>query len=280
MKKPDEWENKQCEGADNILNSESQTNPELLDSLTTLPNYRKDIFDLEQVFEALFGTRDLGNYCCYTDAEKACSDGSDLYTLIKYEGRDLIVKVGCGEFNTKVFTTGNNKELKGFYKSPIPLFVVNQWDSHWGDNEQKKLRGKNPKEYLDKYAVLVSPKWWEAYGRSRVKDKEPLDYTNIHIKHYEDALSSWRLALLQKTFPNQEFTKATRLLTELKELDFERFYSRTAKGEKYASDEEKKLLGCLRKMWVNTCGSAVGDKDAYQSLYDLIQTLDVHTFRH
>lgn len=92
--------------------SHTNDNPEMLNSLTTLPGFQKDIANLSQVFQQLFGTENLGNYCCYTDGDKECSDGSDLYTIIKYQGRDLLVKVGCGEFNTKVFTTRGVKELK------------------------------------------------------------------------------------------------------------------------------------------------------------------------
>ena len=88
------------------------SNSELLESIKKSPSEQKDIYRLAEVFQALFGTEYLGDYCCYTDERKQCSDGSDLYTIIKYEGRDLIVKVGAGEFNTKVFTTGNIKELK------------------------------------------------------------------------------------------------------------------------------------------------------------------------
>ncbi len=103
---------------------------ELFESLQDSPKFKEDIYRLSSVYQELLGTEILGDYTYYTDEAKQCSDGSDLYTIIKYEGKDLIVKVGAGEFNTKVFTTGNIKELKGFYHSPIPLFVVNQSHSY------------------------------------------------------------------------------------------------------------------------------------------------------
>lgn len=85
---------------------------ELLESLKNSPKFTADMYRISRVYTELFGTEYLGNYCCYTDEGAQCTDGSDLYTLVKYEGKDLIVKVGAGEFNTKVFTTGNVKELK------------------------------------------------------------------------------------------------------------------------------------------------------------------------
>ena len=134
-----------------------EANDELLDSLKKSPHEQKEIAHLAEVFKELLGTDSLGDYTCYTNEAKQCSDGSDLYTLIKYEGKYLIVKVGAGEFNTKVFTTGNIQELKWFYHSPIPLFVINQ-GSYLGDKEDKFLRAVKPKEYLDKFAAIVSPK--------------------------------------------------------------------------------------------------------------------------
>lgn len=89
-----------------------KSHPEMFDSLTTLPGFKKDIANLSRVFQELFGTESVGNYCCYTDEGQECSDGSDLYTIIKYQDRDLLVKVGAGEFNTKVFTTRGVKEIK------------------------------------------------------------------------------------------------------------------------------------------------------------------------
>lgn len=252
---------------------------ELFESLKPSPEEQEDINRLSEVFEQLFGTEYLGNYCCYTDEHKQCDDGSDLYTIIKYHGKDLIVKVGAGEFNTKVFTTGNIQELKWFYKSPIPLFVVNQSHScmYIPNKEEVIMSKKTPKKYLDKCAVIVSPKWGEAYFRSydQREDEEQIEYSDIHIKHYEDALYAWRLALLHKTFPNGEFDTAVRLLKQFKELDFEKFYKRTYRGEKFFSDDEKKFFWCLRHMWVNTLWSAIGDREAYQSLYELIQSFDV-----
>lgn len=69
------------------------TSEELLESLQESSEYKRDIYRLSEVYQELFGTEYLGNYCCYAGGRQECSDGADLYTLIKYQGKDLIVKV-------------------------------------------------------------------------------------------------------------------------------------------------------------------------------------------
>lgn len=249
---------------------------EILESLHDSPEFKRDIHYLIDVYTQLFGTEFLGDYTCYTNERKQCSDGS-LYTLIKYQGKDLIVKVWAGEFNTKVFTTGNVKELKWFYQSPIPLFVVNQGHSYLGDKEDKILRSRKPREYLDKFTVLVSAKWGTAVFRSvQRRDKGKIDYQHIHIRQYDDALMAGRLQLLKKTFPNWEFDDVVRQLKKYKEMDFEQFYKQVWKWEKFLSDEARKLINCLRHMWIYGIGRWVWDLEAFHALYDLIQSFDVH----
>jgi hypothetical protein len=51
------------------------------------------------------------------------------------------------------------------------------------------LREKNPKEYLDKYAVIVSSKGGEAiYRTPRERHEQKLDFNHIYIREYTDAL--------------------------------------------------------------------------------------------
>lgn len=250
---------------------------ELLESLKNSPKFTADMYRISRVYTELFGTEYLGNYYCYTDEGAQCTDGSDLYTLVKYEGKDLIVKVGAGEFNTKVFTTGNVKELKWFYNSPVPLFVVNQGHIYLGNEEDREQRAMKPKEYLDSFAVIVSPKWGEAkYRPNQERHEGKIDYNHIHIRHYDEALAAGRLAILKKEFPNGEFSNAMYMLKRIKLMDFDQFYKQIRKGKEYLSDDMNRLIWCLRHMWVNTVGSGVGDKEAYMSLYDLIQTFDVY----
>lgn len=235
-----------------------------------------DCTNISHIFQKLFGTEYLGNYCCYTSEAQQCSDCSDLYTIIKYHDKNVIVKIGAGEFNTKVFTTGNIKELKWFYHSPIPLFVVDQWHSNLWSEKVIAQKIQDPKKYLDAYAVIVSPKWWTAYVRSeQQRHEQKIDYTPIHIHNHNQVIVLWRNALLQKTFPLNEFDMAVKQIKKLKALDFESFYNQIRKGRKFMSEERQKLIWCLRDMGISEIGSWVWDRQAFQWLYDLIQTFNI-----
>lgn len=47
----------------------------------------------------------------YTDKESQVDDAC-LYTLMKYKGKEILVEVGNGNYNTEVFTTENVPELR------------------------------------------------------------------------------------------------------------------------------------------------------------------------
>lgn len=231
---------------------------------------------ISHIFQNLLAPQNLENYHCYMDSEQQSSDW-DLYTIIKYHNKNLMVKVGAGEFTTKVFTTGNIYELRWFYNSPIPLFVVNQWHNSWWNDEALLLKITNPKKYLDIYAKIVSPKWWEAYFRSnQQRYKQKIDYMPIHIANYEDVILLGRNALLQKEFSELEFNKIIKKIKKLKILDFEKFYTQIRKGRKFLSEEMQKLIWCLRKMGISSVGAWVWNKESFWWLYTLIQSFDTH----
>lgn len=229
-----------------------------------------DLHKLREIFSHLFWTEYLWNYCCYTKNPKQCSDWSDLYSIIKYNWQDTIIKVWAWEFNTDVFNTWWVKKIKWFYNTPIPLFVVNQTDSYFADEEQQELRINNSKEYLNKFAVIIVPKWWKAYYRWYQDRKKDIDFWPINIRHFDDTLASGRLAILQKEFPNWQFQECLKIIEKLQEMDFEKFYNTIYKNEQYLDENRNKLLWCFWNMWVNRVWSWVWDKKAYKSLYDLI----------
>lgn len=244
-----------------------------LNDLDEVAKRKQALHLINEIYKNFFDTESLQNYASYTKEKQQYSDESDICTIIKYDGKDTIVKVGCWEFNTQVFTTSGVPELRSFYRSPIPLFVLNQ-----SGPEESIQKQTQPKQYLNECAIIVVPKWWEAYARGPREREKGIDYGPIHIRHYEDALVTGRLALLQKTFPNGQFQKAVDILSKRQGLAFDAFYNRIYKNASYLSDNEneKKLLWCLWDMGINKVGSVVGDKAAYQSLYDLIQSFDTH----
>jgi hypothetical protein len=164
-----------------------------------------DIQKLQEVFMYLFETQYLSNYCYYTKHPQQCSDWSDLYSIIKYDWKDTIVKVWCGEFNTQIFNTSWIRELKWLNHTPIPLFVVNQSNSYLANQHIQESRKNTPKKYLDQYAIIVIPKKWKAYFRGYQERKNPINFWDINIKDYQTTLNQWRWAILHKEFPNGQF---------------------------------------------------------------------------
>lgn len=234
-----------------------------------------DIHKLREVFSYFFETDGLWNYCCYTKNPKQCSDWSDLYSIIKHNWQDMIIKVWAWEFNTDVFNTWWVKELKWFYNTPIPLFVVNQSDWYLADEHTKQLRDNDPKEYLNEHAVIIIPKWWKAYIRWYKDRKNQINFGDINIKDYENTIAEWRLAILQKEFPNWQFQECLKIIEKFQEMDFEKFYNTVRKNNQYLDESQNKLLWCFRNMWVYRVWSWVWDTKAYQSLYDLIQSFNL-----
>ena len=236
---------------------------------------QSDINRLWEVFSHLFGTENLWNYCYYTKSNKQCSDWSDLYSIIKYQWKDLIIKVWAWEFNTDVFNTWWIKELKWFYNTSIPLFVVNQSDGYFANREQQELRTNNPKEYLNKYAIIIIPKWSKAYFRWYQDRKNSIDFGHINIRDYQNTINQGRLAILHKEFPNWQFQDCLKIIEQFQKMDFHKFYSNTRKHRQHLSPQMERVLWCFRRMWIYRTWSWVWDIQAYQSLYDTIQLFDL-----
>ena len=236
---------------------------------------KSDIYKLREVFSYLFWTENLWNYCCYTKNPKQCSDWSDLYSIIKYQWKDLIIKVWAWEFNIDVFNTWWISELKWLHNTPIPLFVVNQWDSYLADDHVKELKNSHPKEYINKYAVIIVPKWWKAYFRKPRDTQNSINFGDINIRDHQTTLNEWRLSILHKEFPNWQFQECLKVIEKFQEMDFDKFYNTIYKNPQYLNENMNKILWCFWNMWVYRVWSWVWDIKAYQSLYDLIQSFDL-----
>lgn len=240
---------------------------------------KSDIYTIQEVFTYLFWTANLWNYCCYTKNPQQCTDWSDLYSIIKYKWEDLIIKVWCWEFNEDVFKTWWISELKWLHHTPIPLFVVNQSDSYLADEDTKMLRTKNPKQYLDKFTIIVVYKKWKAEFRGFKSRRDQINFGDINIKSYENTLNEWRLSILHKEFPNWQFQECLKVIEKFQEMDFEKFYNTTYKNPQYLNENMHKALGCFWNMWVYRVWSWVWDTKAYKSLYDLIKSFDLQQER-
>ena len=119
-----------------------------------------------------------------------CTDGSDLLTIVKWNGKYYLAKLACWEFNRKTFTEWVKRMPKlSFHKSEIPLFVVNQMDSYFWTKgtPQADIRNIDVRLYLDLFTKIASLKKWEAELRSYfMEEKVPFDWTQIKIPEYEE----------------------------------------------------------------------------------------------
>ncbi|MEI6773770.1 MAG: hypothetical protein WCL18_02925 [bacterium] len=66
---------------------------------------------LQRLAKYYYGTDEVVDYTEDTEKEVEVGNAAYLYTLITYEGEDLLVHIGNGEFNTEVFTRKNISKL-------------------------------------------------------------------------------------------------------------------------------------------------------------------------
>jgi len=156
---------------------------------------KHDISEFTRLAQYYYGTDGVAEYSVYTWEETQIRNAAHLYTLIKYQGKDFLVHVGTGEFNTAVFTRRDIQELKWFSHSPLPLFVV----SARAEQEHKE---SNPKKFLNEHALLYSPKWGQAEFRNSHKARENgINYGNSNgIMEYNDAVLALKNAEIHKIF--------------------------------------------------------------------------------
>lgn len=226
-----------------------------------------DIQAFTRLAKHYYEIEDIGEYSSYTWEE---SNGmANLYTLIKYSGKDILVLIGTGEFNTAVFTRRNIPELKWFSHGPLPLFVVDAWR----DQDQ---RDNHPKRFLDEYTIIYSPKWWQAHLHKSTSQNQQshIDYwISNGIMHYQDALLALQTAQIHKTFCNDTLMK--KFISKIEELQKHTFIEvqrrLNLKDEFLHQDDEKKelynkIISCF---WTLSDGN-------YEKIYELIQMFDSH----
>ena len=235
---------------------------------------------IEHLAKILFNTNDwLSNFCFYTDDPADCSDGSDMYTIAKVNWKNTAIKVWAGEFNIEVFNQKkiNNhnkynsnsfkdyKYIKWFSKTPIPLFIINQVDSHFANEEQKELKENNPKEYLQKYSAIVVPKKKQAY----INDLNNINFNDINIQNDETIIKN-----LQSTIINTKFTKKE--LWEIKHT-IKDWQAKELNEFKWTINYYKKngIKDKLTKKLLELIEYIVQDKNNINKMYDFIKSYDL-----
>lgn len=254
----------------NQYNTPKNNQEEIADVLKKQTEIMKhDITVFTRLAQYYYGTDGVADYSLSTWEETQVYNAAHLYTLIKYQGKDLLVHVGTGEFNTAVFTRRDIQELKWFSHSPLPLFVV----SARAEQEHKE---KNPKKFLNEHALIYSPKWWQAEFRNSYKSRENgINYGNSNgIMEYNDASLALKNAEIHKTFSGTaEFKRFLDNMKKLKEYTPQKLQIRSTLKEDFISktdetkiQEYKKLLWCMRRL----------SDGKQENMYNLIQSFDIH----
>ncbi len=209
---------------------------------------KEKLEQIQNIASILFNTKDwLTNACYYTKLPKQCSDASTLYTIIKINNKDVLIKVWAWEFNTEVFNQEDiNKieiltkpkdylNIKWFAKTPIPLFVVNQVDSYFADDDKKLEMRNNPKQYLQDNSRIVVPEKKKAYIKKNDKD---INFNNINMLQTDMAIKKLQTALFETKFNKKDMETVNALMKRWKEKNLADFTSTINYFQKHAKDGE------------------------------------------
>lgn len=213
---------------DDKVNKKNTTDQTAERLLTLKENYKKQIQNISQM---LFKTNIwLFNACYYTNPPKQCSDWSTLFTLIKINWEDTLLKVWAWEFNTEVFNQKDiNKNqqihekyraIKWYSNTPIPLFVVDQSDSYFANDEQKQEMTDNPKDYLQENSIIVIPKAKQAYIP---KKNNNINFNDINIFQESIIIKKLQTALFKSSFSNSRLKEVSNIIKKRQEKNLKEF---------------------------------------------------------
>ena len=221
---------------------------------------RYDIGLIRKIAKAYYDVDKIRNMEEYADHWNS----EYLYTLIEYEGEDILLHVGTGEFTPEMFTRRDIPEFIWLSHSPLKLFVTSSW-------ARKQDMESEPTEFLDHHAIIYSPKW----GQVKIRDihaHKPINYgESMGIVKYQDALLALQNAQMHKSFPQDAFRKFCDKMEKLKKCAYEdvKKQSNTKEGFHYLKEEEKefneKFFACLLHL---------GNGNS-KNMYKLIQWFDV-----
>ena len=79
---------------------------------------------------------------------------------MQYEGEDILVHIGTGEFAPEVFTKRNVSQLKGLSYGSLPLFVITARAREEYEWAEKEALHKHAivRKFLNDHAIIYSPK--------------------------------------------------------------------------------------------------------------------------
>lgn len=254
---------------DNPEDLHSDKQEEIFDAFENTWKYMEkyEIGALTKLAKQYYGTDKAANYSGQTWEETQVWDSVHLYTLIKYQGRDTLIPLGTGEFNTAVFTKRNIPRLAWFSHSPLPLFVVSA-------RAEQEHKDENPKQFLNEHTLIYSPKWGQAELRITSKQKEhPINYGNSNgIMNYHDAFLTLQNAHIHKIFPNDaSFEEFVAEMKKLKEYAPEKLKMRIDLKEQFLPKDPNdkkfrdKIVSCLGHL----------SDGNIKNIYKLVQSFDI-----
>lgn len=142
------------------------------------------------------------------DEHKGDEHTEVLYTVVDYEGHEELIEISRGAFNPEMFMRRDVPQYYGLSHSPLKLFVT--------DIRARNEDKSSPEEFLQRHAILYSPKGGQVEIRKKHSMKPFNHGDSIGIVTYDDAMLALQNAEVNKMFPNGSFEDFANKMKELK----------------------------------------------------------------
>lgn len=200
----------------------------------------------------------------YYDMDSEDNDtGKDMvYTIIRYQWKEVLIRVGMGTFTPEMFTD-KQSDTVGFLYGPLSLYVVKA--NHHDDTDIDR-------NFLDEYVSFYSPIGWQVYITDK---KHPIEYGKYNkIPSYDEARNALYNASIRKVFydrtsqRNNVQEKMAKKIDQLREKTFEELKFRYETDLKFNQNNEEYLK--LHAYVQNLSGGDI------QMLYEILQKFNRH----
>jgi len=203
-----------------------------------------------------------------THADEQKLDNDKLYTILLYQGNEILVPIGVGKYTSEMFTDKHLTDSVWFLYGPLNLFVVktNTYDDD-----------VPPRTFLNEYASFYSPIGGQVYMHTQ---NTPIEYGKYNkIMSYEEAVNALQNADIRKEFysrmssrnnVDEKFCKDMKKLKEKTQT-----ITKTTEKLEVRYDKVKFDYDHEEYMKMRNCLACLSDENI-QKMYDLIQSFDWH----
>lgn len=248
-----------------------------------------------------YGTDKVINYGKYTENDAHEEEDMEvkhpeyLYTLIQYEWEDILLHIGTWEFMPEVFMRKDIPQLIWLSHGPLPLFVIPARVKKEYQWEQKELVYKQGiiRKFLNEYAMIYSPKWWQAELRNISDQKQSdIDYGKSNgIIEYKDAMFALQNSIINKIYKGTHDKDREKFIKEIENLQKcsrEEFINKTnILNRKYCRDEEIMVLEMLNDLvekdmdeYTQDVDKKTKEHEKKKEMYLNLKLFDVKTHMH